>query len=165
VRLQEAGHAIRRERLARGLTQAELAKSAGLSRATLNRLEMGTFPDLGAKKLQVLLENVGLTLAIEPLPKKRRPDYIRLAATSASVSFKEPLNEAELIRILLKGKVPAKRRPHFRALFEEASPSLMRGLVGEVTRWTKPGRIERNLTEIARELGMPERVHAWLKTD
>src|SRR6266581_2627114 len=103
MRLQEVGHAIRRARVARGLTQAELAKTAGLSRVTLNRLEMGTYPDLGAQKLQALLQNVGLTLAIQLAPGRRRSDFVRLASTTASVSFKEPLTEAELIRAFLNG--------------------------------------------------------------
>ena len=164
MRLQEAGYAIRRARIALGLTQADLARAAGLTRETLNRLEMGTFPDLGAKKLQTLLENVGLTLAIKPAPRTRRSDYIRLASTTASVSFKEPLTEAELIGALLNGKVPPRRRPHLRLLLEEASPALMRGLVREVSRWSKPGRIEKNLNAIARDLGATERVREWLTT-
>lgn len=164
MRFEEVGHAIRRARVARGLTQAELAKAAGLSRVTLNRLEMGTFPDLGARKLQVLLENVGLTLAIQSAPKTRGRDFIYLAATTASVSFKEPLTEAELIRALLSGKVPAGKKPHFRVLLEEASPALMRGLLREVSRWTKPGRVEKSAAAIARDVGATERVHEWLKT-
>lgn len=164
MRFEEVGHAIRRARVARGLTQAELAKAAGLSRVTLNRLEMGTFPDLGARKLQVLLENVGLTLAIQSAPKTRGRDFIYLASTTASVSFKEPLTEAELIRALLSGKVPAGKKPHFRVLLEEASPALMRGLLREVSRWTKPGRVEKSAAAIARDVGATERVHEWLKT-
>ncbi|NDP41838.1 MAG: helix-turn-helix domain-containing protein [Aromatoleum sp.] len=164
MRLQEFGYAIRRARVARGLTQAELARTAGLSRVTLNRLEMGTFPDLGARKLQALLENVGLTLAIQPAPRSRRSDYIRLASTTASVSFKEPLTEAELIRILLSGKVPRGRTPHLRLLLEEASPSMRKGLLREVSRWSKPGKLEKNLATIARDVGATERAHEWFKT-
>ena len=164
MRLPEIGYAIRRARVARGLTQAELASAAGLSRVTLNRLEMGTFPDLGAKKLQALLENVGLTLAIQPASRTRRSDVIRLASTSASVSFRQPLTEAELIRALLTGKVPQGKRPHFRALLEEARPSLVRGLLSEVSRWTKPGKLEKNLEAIARDVGATERIAERLKT-
>ena len=164
MRLQEFGHAVRRARLDRGLTQAELAKAAGLSRVTLNRLEMGTFPDLGVRKLQTLLENVGLTLTVQQASKARRSDFIRLASTAASVSFKEPLTEEELIRALLNGKVPAGRKPHFRLLLEEASPALMRGLLRETSRWTKPGRVEKSLVAIANELNATERIQKWLKT-
>jgi transcriptional regulator with XRE-family HTH domain len=164
MHLQEIGYEIRRARLAHGLTQAELARAAGLSRVTLNQLEMGTFPDLGVRKLQALLENVGLTLAIQSAATRSESDFVRVAATAASVSFKQPLTEAELTRALLTGKVPTAKRPHFRLLLEEAKPSLVRGLVNEVSRWTKPGKVEKNLAAIARDVGATERMHEWLKT-
>jgi len=164
MRLQQIGYEVRRARLAQGLTQAELAKAARLSRVTLNQLELGTFPDLGVRKLQALLENVGLALAIQPAATRSESDFVRVAATTASVAFKQPLTEEELMRALLTGKVPAAKRPHFRLLFEEAKPSLVRGLVGEVSRWAKPGKVEKNLAAIARELGVTERIHEWLKT-
>jgi len=164
MRLQEIGYEVRRARLAQGLTQAELARAAGLSRVTLNQLELGTFPDLGVRKLQALLENVGLTLTIQPAATRSESDFVRVAATTASVSFKQPLSEEELTHALLTGKVPPAKRPHFRLLFEEAKPSLVRGLVGEVSRWAKPGKVEKNLAAIARELGVTERIHEWLKT-
>src|SRR6266581_5916889 len=145
MRLQEIGYEVRRARLAQGLTQAELAKAAGLSRVTLNQLELGTFPDLGVRKLQALLENVGLTLAIQPAATRSESDFVRVAATTASVSFKQPLTEEELIRALLTGQIPPGKRPHLRLLFEEAVPSLMRGLINELSQWTKPGRVEKNL--------------------
>lgn len=163
MHLPEIGYAIRRARVARGMTQAKLAEMAGLSRVTLNRLERGRFPDLGVRKLQAVLENVGLTLAIQSLPGTRRSDFIRLASTMASVSFKEPLTEAELILALLSGKVPRGKRPHFRRLLEEAGPALQRGLLREVSRWTKPGQVEKSLAAIAREVGATERVREWLK--
>jgi transcriptional regulator with XRE-family HTH domain len=162
MRLQEMGTAIRRARIGRGLTQAALAEAAGLSRVTLNRLEMGTFPDLGVQKLQALLENVGLTLVIQPVPKSRKTDYVRLAATTASVSFKDPLTEAQLIRALLSGKVPPGKRPHLRLLLEEASPALIRGLLREVRRWTKPGILEQSLAALGRDVNATERVQQWL---
>ncbi len=164
MHLPEIGYTIRRARLAQGMTQAKLAETAGLSRVTLNRLERGSFPDLGIRKLQSLLESVGLTLAIQSAPRTRPPDFIRLASTTASVSFKEPLTEAELILALLSGKVPRSKRPHFRLLFEEASPALQRGLLREVSRWTKPGQVEKSLATIARDVGATERVREWLKT-
>lgn len=165
MRLQEIGYEIRRARIGRGLTQAALAKAAGLSRVTLNQLETGVFPDLGAKKLQVLLEHVGLTLALRPSEEVRRSDFVRVAATTASVSFKQPLTEDALIRALLTGKISAGKRPHFRLLFEEAGPPLIRGLISEVSRWTKPGRVEKNLAKLARDIGAIERIDEWLKSE
>lgn len=156
---------LRLARVSCGLTQAQLAKSAGVSRATLTRLETGNFPDIGVKKLQALLENVGLTLNIQQASTKRRTDYIRVAATTASASFKEPLTEAELVKALLRGKIPRGRKPHFRLLFEETRPALMRGLVSEISRWTRAGKLEKNLQAIALDLGVTNRADEWLKTD
>jgi transcriptional regulator with XRE-family HTH domain len=164
LRLQELGYEIRRARLARGLTQAQLAAAAGLSRTTLNQLENGVFPDLGVKKLRAILNHVGLVLTVQQAPKIPRPDFIRMACTTASVSYKNALTEDELIRALLDGKIPAGRKPHLRTLFDEATPSLLKGLVTEASRWTKPGRVEKNLVRIARDIGSTGRITEWLKT-
>jgi transcriptional regulator with XRE-family HTH domain len=153
--LAQIGHEIRRLRLVRGLTQAQLAAGAHLTRTTLNQLENGLITDLGIRKVQALLDILGLTLAVEQPPEPRGSDFLRLASTTASVSFKTALTERELLRALLTGKVPPNRRPHLRALLGEAPRSLMRGLVDQVGRWSKPGKVERNLSRIATDLGLP----------
>ena len=66
-----ARHEIKRFRLARGLTQAQLAAAAHLSRTTLNQLENGLVKDLGIRKVQAVLEQLGLVLATQSLPKPR----------------------------------------------------------------------------------------------
>src|SRR6266705_3143617 len=63
-------------------------------------------------------------LAAMTEPKKRDPDFVRMACTSASVSFRELLTEDELVRVLVTGKVPRNRRPHLRSLLEEAPENL-----------------------------------------
>ena len=158
MRLQELGFAIRQERVTQGMTQARLARASGISRVTLNQLESGLFPDLGIRKVGALLKNLGLELAVVK-PERLGPDFIAMASTSASVSFRESLTEEELIRILLSGKVPANRRAHMRALLDEASPAMIRGLTEEVGRWTKPGRAEKNLAAIAKALGTTRKIH------
>ncbi len=60
-------------------------------------------------------------LAAMTEPKKRGPDFVRMACTSASVSFRELLTEDELVRALVTGKVPGNRRPHLRSLIEEGA--------------------------------------------
>ncbi len=152
MRLQEIGYQIRQARAAQGLTQAQLSAAAGVSRTTLNQLENGLFPDLGIKKLRAILEQVGLALTIGPAQKTSAPDFIRMACTTASVSFRNALTEDELIRALLTGKIPPAKRPHFRTLLDEATPALRQGLIEEAGRWTKPGRVERNLAMIARDI-------------
>lgn len=161
MRLQELGYTIRKARLARGLTQVQLAQSAGLSRTTMNQLENGVFPDIGVNKAQAILAALGLGLRIQPLPRARRPNYVRMARTSASVSFREKLTEGELVRALLTGRIPVNRRPHLRVLLREAPDAMLRGLVEDVGKWTKPGRVARNLAGIAGQLKM-RRVPDWL---
>lgn len=163
MRLQELGYEIRQARLERGLTQAQLAKAAGLSRTTLTQLENGLFPDLGVRKVLAILEKLRLDLAVQPVPETRRPDFIRMACTTANVSHKIALTEDELIHALLTGKPPAGKRPHLRALLDEAAPELLRGLLGEAGKWTKPGRVEKNLEKIAHDVGATRRMATWLK--
>lgn len=162
MRLPEIGHAIRRARLARKLTQAELASAVGLSRTTLNQLESGLVSDLGIRKVQALVDELGLELTIKGA-ERERPDFVQIASTAASVSFRDALTPEDLVTILLKGRVPAAKRPQIRALFEEATPTLLKGLAEEVGRWSKPGRIEKNLARIASELGVSRKVEQWLK--
>ena len=165
MRLQELGYEIRMARLARDLTQAELAAAAGLSRTTLNQLENGLFPDLGVKKVQTILDRLGLDLTVEPAQKARRPDFIGMACTTSSVSYRETLTPDELVHALLSAKVPRNRRPHLRTLLEEAPRSLLEGLVREVGKWAKPGKVAGNVATIADELGVSKRTREWLKID
>lgn len=164
MRLQEIGYRIRQARVGCGLTQARLSVAAGVSRTTLNQLENGLFPDLGVKKLRAILEQVGLALAIQPVEKTNAPDFVRMACITANVSYRNALTEDELIRTLLTGKVPPAKRPHFRTLLDEAAPALLQGLVKEAGRWTKPGRVEKNLAIIARDIHSNRRISEWLKT-
>lgn len=151
MRLQELAFAIRRKRLALGLTQAQLAYSAGVSRTTLNQFERGVVPDLGVRKVISLLGHLGLTLAVRPA-ETRQPDYIQMACTTANVSFREILTEDELIRALLTGKVPARRQAHLRALFDEAPPTLLDDLVKEVGRWSNAKQARTNLIRLAEQV-------------
>jgi transcriptional regulator with XRE-family HTH domain len=163
LNLQAIGHEIRRSRLARGITQGQLAAAARITRTTLNQLENGLVKDLGIRKVQAILEELGLALAVERPPRKT-PDFLRMASTAASVSFKTALTERELLHALLTGKVPPNRRPHMRALLEEAPRALFKGVIQQVSRQSTPGKVERNLSRLAAALGLPENSEKWLTT-
>lgn len=166
MRIQDLGGEIRRARAARGLTQARLATEVGLSRKTLNQLENGLVGDLGIRKVLLVLQKLGIALAIVEAEKQpRRPDYVRMACTTASVSYRSALTEDELIRALLTGKVPARREAHIRTLLEEAPVPLLSGLAAEAARWSKPGKLQRNLSRLSREVGASRGIEGWLKTD
>ena len=98
------------------------------------------------------------------MPKPRRPDFIRTACMTASVSYRELLTSDELVGALVSGKVPQNRRPHLRTLLDEASQTLIAGLVQDVARSTKSGKVVGNLRRIARELDVLPKVQDWLKT-
>jgi len=164
VRIQELGGEIRKARQARGLTQAQLAREAGLSRETLNLLENGLVRDLGIRKILVVLNHLGLAVTLQHESPSHQPDYVHMACTTANVSFRSELTEDELIHALMTGKVPARRAPHLRTLFGEAPEPLLGSLAQEAARWTRPGKLERNIRKLAKELGVSRSVDGWLKT-
>lgn len=163
MRIQELGQKIRRARNARALTQAELASNTRIARETLNRLEQGLVPDLGFRKVLALLEHLGLSITVEQRGKIRRPDYLRMACTTANVSFKSAITEEELVHALITGKVPAGRAAHLRSLLDEAPADLLRGLGEEAAKWTRPGKLQKNLERLARDVGASRRIDQWLK--
>lgn len=163
MRLQELGYKIRQARIEQGITQQSLAANAGLSRPTLNLLENGLARDLGYRKIKALLDQLGLTLLVQPAA--RTNDFIRMACTTANVSYRTSLSEEELTHALVSGKVPTGKRPHIRTLLEEAPTALLRGMVKQVGEWTKPGKLEKNLIQIANDVGSARKINAWLKID
>ena len=164
MKAHELGQAIRKARKAKDLTQARLAVTAGISRETLNLLESGLVRDLGIRKVLTVLEALGLELAVEPTGRPRKPDYLRMACTSASVSFKTSLTENELVHAVITGKVPKGKAAHLRALFDEAPLSLLTGLAEEAAKWTKPGKLAENLERLVHDTGASREISAWLKT-
>lgn len=65
---RELGMELRRSRLAAGLTQDELARSAHVSRAWLIRLEQG-HANAELSKVFAVVRALGLTLEVSPAPK------------------------------------------------------------------------------------------------
>jgi transcriptional regulator with XRE-family HTH domain len=70
--LISVGHQIAQRRKAIKLNQAELARKAGVSRATLDALENGRSGELGFSKVNRLLATLGLELTVQ-LASLRRP--------------------------------------------------------------------------------------------
>jgi len=156
------GPVIRQARKGMSLTQAELARRAGVARTTLNQLENGVFPDIGVRKLMAILEIVGQRLAVIPAGGARdEPDYLRMACTSASTSFRERLRPDELVHVLLTGKVPANRRPHLRVILEELPAPVLQGVVRQVGAWSSREKVLANLETIAHALGTTLRTTSW----
>ena len=62
----DAGILIRESRRRLGLTQAELAKRLGMSRATISRIESGTIEELGIRKFSQVADRLGLEISVRP---------------------------------------------------------------------------------------------------
>lgn len=144
------------------MTQAELADAAGVSRTTMNLLENGLFPDIGVRKAQAILDQLGLELHVRPV-QARRPNYLLMARTAANAGFRAKMSEAELVRALLTGKAAPRHRPHLRALLAEAPLAVLRGLVDDVAKWTQPGRVPDSVRRLSEALGTTRRTRTWLK--
>jgi transcriptional regulator with XRE-family HTH domain len=64
MRLDQIGAQIRAARLRQRRTQADVAQSIGMSRATVSLIENGKVIEVGVRKLMALCENVGLELTV-----------------------------------------------------------------------------------------------------
>jgi hypothetical protein len=137
----------------------------GLSRVTLNLLENGLVRELGIRKILALLERLGLDLAIAQSERPRRPNYVRMACIMANISFKSILTEDELIQALLTGKAPPRRRPHLRAVLDEAPTVVLKALATEAAKWISRQKFERNLARLAHDVGASRGIDEWLKTE
>jgi transcriptional regulator with XRE-family HTH domain len=65
------GANVAQRRKEHGLTQTQLSRDAGISRATLDALENGRAGELGFSRLTRLLAALGLELTIQPTSSHR----------------------------------------------------------------------------------------------
>ena len=79
----ELGQVFRAARIARRLTQQDAARHAGVSVATISRLERGDLLELGVVKLISLFGLVGLDLTTRPKGHTRTLDDIQRENSSA----------------------------------------------------------------------------------
>jgi HTH-type transcriptional regulator / antitoxin HipB len=70
MNLQQIGSILREARKAAGLSQQELAKPLGMSRATISAIENGTVNEIGVRKLIALCAALGLAINVS-VPEKR----------------------------------------------------------------------------------------------
>ncbi len=75
MNLLDLGERIRELRKERGLTQEELAKQAGISRATLSKLENGFISQISVVTLSEILNTLGYELDITPLNPFASDDF------------------------------------------------------------------------------------------
>lgn len=74
--LDEIGQLIGKTRKNKKLTQAQLASQLGMSRATISKIENGTIPEIGIRKVLSLCAALGLELVAQE--KTKRPTLQQL---------------------------------------------------------------------------------------
>ncbi|RQV11402.1 helix-turn-helix domain-containing protein [Burkholderia cenocepacia] len=116
MQLNEIGQAVAKRRAELHLTQAQLARLAGLSRLTINQLETGKLKDLGINKLIPLLALLGIELVTHARPAQRG---LYKTTISANVSYKSELTERRLVDALATGEIPAGYESQFAAILDE----------------------------------------------
>ncbi len=85
------GESIRAARKRAKLTQGELARRLGMSRATLSRIENGTIEELGIRKFAQLCDRLGLELLVRP----RRPPTLQEAYEQSRRERQEAFRETD----------------------------------------------------------------------
>lgn len=123
-----------------------MAKFAGLSRVTINKLENGTLKDLGYSKLKSVMDLLGLNME-SPSGFK---NALAIAARSASTSYRDVLTPDMLAAILRSGQAPKQFQPHLMTLLDETPLPVVVKAVAEAASNDVPAkRIMKNLSNWA----------------
>jgi transcriptional regulator with XRE-family HTH domain len=152
MQLREIGMHVHDKRMALGLTQAQLAKFAGLSRTTVIHLEKGSLEDLGFTKLNNLLSL--LDMSFDATPRLKKSQALKMAAQTASTSYRKILTSDILKNILSTGNVPEGYKAHVMTLLDEAPVPLVLSAIEETSRSTNIPikKILKNVSDLAKSL-------------
>lgn len=131
MQLREVGMHVHEKRKELGISQAQLAKLAGLSRTTVNQLENGSLDDLGYSKLNQVLGILGLSFDAKQRVKKS--PALKMAAQTASTSYRNILTSEVLKSILKSGVVPDDFKPHVMTLLDETPLPLVVSAIHEAS--------------------------------
>lgn len=131
-----------------GLSQARLARLAGLSRATINEFEGGA-TDLGIAKVLAIAQILGLSFGIRD---KASPGvgWLETAAKSASVGYRTAMPPAALAQAIRTGLIDERYRPHMATFLDEASPAILVKAVAGAFAGKVPKSAWRNVVRMAR---------------
>lgn len=148
--LTRIGSEVHVKRLQAGLLQEHVAKFAGLSRVTINQLENGTLKDLGYSKLKVVLDVLGIDMAVLPSPGVK--SALAVAARSISTSYRDVLTSGMLAEMLRSGVAPERFHPHLMALLDETPlPVVIKAVTEASTPEAPPKKIMKHLSHWAME--------------
>ncbi|MGK5038450.1 helix-turn-helix transcriptional regulator [Janthinobacterium sp. LB3P118] len=163
MNISEVGKVVRVRRLAVGLTQQRLAKFAGLSRQTVQQLEVGTIGDLSFGRLVNLLRLLGLSFDLPSIKAREKKCGLWMAAKNASVSYIGELTSDQLRHALLTGQVPDNQMSYLLHFLDETPLQVVVLAVEETAHLeaVSPARIWVCVGHLARKLGSV-RSDLWL---
>lgn len=155
--IHEIGNRIRQRRTELGMTQALLARASGLSRATINQLESGSIEDLSLNRTTRVLSVLGLRLDAPTLANPRRASALKIAAQTASISYRDAMSPAVLRVALLRGQVPIDHLAQLATFLDEAPVQLLGRVIDEISQEAAvpPSRLWANMKQVARQLQLP----------
>ncbi|WP_412023560.1 helix-turn-helix transcriptional regulator [Burkholderia cepacia] len=139
MQLYEIGQAVAKRRAELDLTQAQLARLAGLSRLTVNQLETGKLNELGINKLIPLLGLLGIELVTRTRPAQ---NGLYKAVVSANVSYKGELTERLLVDALASGQIPTGYETQLTVILDEVPlPAVVKAAEEAAERSGTPLRV------------------------
>lgn len=155
--LMQIGKKVRERRAELGIAQKQLSELSGVSRVTINQLENGALEDLGYARLNSILNVLGITL--EAKDKAAHKHALKLAAQTASTSYKAVLTPSNLKKILRTGQAPKEFEAHIMTLLDEAPESIILGAVKQAAAADMPPqKIMKHISKWAREWQTNRRV-------
>lgn len=159
MNLIDIGRVVRQRRLQLGLSQARLARLAGLSRQTLVGLERGSLDELGMGRIGRLLAVLGLQTTVSVPAVRAGQRGLLMAARNSSVSYGQELSAQDLADVLSTAQVPAPYRPHIMHLLDETPVPVVVMAVDEAAAQSRQPvrKIWANVATLAHELSVHRR--------
>lgn len=158
MNLSELGSVIKEYRVASGLSQNELAALSSVSRSTLIALEKGQLKELGASKLFVITDLLGIGLSYN----RKTPSFndamdIKKAINSSNVSYYTQLSPELLEKALLEGKIPKGYEGNFLHFIDEVPVPTILGVIRSVAarKHKKPKEIWHKAYALAQQVKSP----------
>jgi transcriptional regulator with XRE-family HTH domain len=134
--LNELSMLVKRQRSDMGLSQERLAELADLSRMTINQLEIGKIANLSLSNAEKLANVLGFGLGVIGV-RKSKDDLskaLETGASTASVSYADPIPPETLRSALLHGVVAPSYIPQLRVLLDEAPVGVLSDIAKQIER-------------------------------
>lgn len=160
MNIQSLGILIKSQREALGITQAKLASLTQTSRTTINELETGKIKELGASKVFMVMEILGLSLNINGQQQADDKKILKQMTNSANVSYKNTLTPSAFSKALLTGRIPTGFEGNLLYFFDEAPYSEVNRAIFAVAQQKKvpPKTIRRIAKRMAQEMKSPREI-------